>query len=104
MDKLRPQQDQEKSPKKETTTILSTIKDMMPSFSSKDSSVIRNMAKEHKLKIDQRVVVFLDNDDHEIQEPLRGAVRYISERVDSHGDCPVGIELVIYSFDINPRK
>ncbi|XP_031549360.1 uncharacterized protein LOC116286908, partial [Actinia tenebrosa] len=88
IDALRPRQEQDKPPQKE---LLPTLKDMMPSFSSKDTSAVRNMAKEHKLKIDQRVVVFPENEDDKV--PLRGKVRYISERLDSHGDCPVGIEL-----------
>ncbi|XP_031551165.1 uncharacterized protein LOC116288505 [Actinia tenebrosa] len=51
------------------------------------------MEKELNLKIDQRVVVFPEDNGDKIKVPLRGTVRYISKRVDSHGDCPVGIEL-----------
>jgi hypothetical protein len=92
LDKLRPQQEPAKSPKRQTVikTKLPSFKDIIPTFSSKGSYARdKAIAKNHKLKIDQRVVVYLK--DHE----ARGTVRYISETLDADGDVAVGIELVI---------
>jgi hypothetical protein len=94
MDKLR-QQEAAKSPKKETTIKTkppSFIKVIRPiTFRPSKGSHARNkaIAKNHKLKIDQRVVVYLED------REARGTVRYISETLDANGDVAVGIELVI---------
>ena len=42
----------------------------------------------YKLKIDQRVVVFVDD------QPVSGYVRWIADTLDTDGSLPVGIELV----------